>query len=115
MIRPVTSLTPKVAGKVSFKKNNADIAAITRRNEALVNAAGVSLVTGAFTALVMRTCTSSWKNAGILGAGAAAVCTIFMLPNFIQKAVSGMGSKAMEATSKTASVAKPTVRKLARV
>ena len=86
MIQPVNALTPKVLfrgetvndSKESAKKE-------TRKRIALANAAGISVVLGAATTAIARSSTSSWRHAGFIGIGAAAVSMIFLAPGFLYK------------------------------
>jgi len=86
MIQPVNALTPKVM----FRGNSAidskeSIKKETRKNLAIMNAGGISLVLGAATTAIARSNTSSWKHAGYFGIGASLVSMMFLVPGFLYK------------------------------
>ncbi len=86
MIQPVNALTPKVSfrGDASVYEN--PINRKMERRLAVLNAGGISVVTGALTTVIARSYTTSWRHAGGFGIGAAAVAMMFLGPRFLYKA-----------------------------
>ncbi len=85
MIQPVSAFTPKVMfrGDVNGYENP-----VNRKMEkklALLNAGGLSVVTGALTTVIARSYTSSWRHAGGFGAVATGVAMMFLAPRFLYK------------------------------
>ena len=86
MIQPVNAFTPKVLfrgeavndPKESIKKE-------TRKNLALANAAGISVVIGAATTAIARSNTSCWRHAGYFGIGATLASMMFIGPALLYK------------------------------
>lgn len=94
MIKPVCALTPKVLFKGQIGNSENPVNRKTEKQLALLNAGGISSVTGALTAIVARSYTSSWKHALTFGVGAAALTMMFAAPRFMYK--SGINSCAKE-------------------
>lgn len=89
MIQPVNALAPKVF----FKGRNNDYlnSAVseskrTEKNLAIANAAGISSVAGALTAVIARSYTATWKNAGLFGLGGGLITMMFICPKLLYKA-----------------------------
>jgi len=94
MIQPVNALTPKVLCK---GRNNEHGNPVDRKLEkclAILNAGGISAVTGTLTTAIARSYTASWKNAGLFGLGAAFITMMFVCPRFMYK--SGINSYKQE-------------------
>lgn len=84
MIKPINSIPPKVGGvRGQYCKN--PVNRRTEQNLALLNAGGISAVTGAVTTAIARSYTSTWKHAAGFGLGAAFVTMIFVAPRFLYK------------------------------
>lgn len=94
MIQPVSALTPKVLFKGQVGDYENPVNRRTEKQLALLNAGGISSVTGALTAVIARSYTSCWKHALGFGVGAAAVTMMFAAPRFLYK--SGINSYAKE-------------------
>ncbi len=90
MIQPVNALTPKVLFKGGLKGSDASGKFRSEAEEkiALMNAGGISLAVGAAMTAISRSYTSNWKNAGLIGAGAAVIAMTFLVPTFLYKAAS---------------------------
>ena len=52
---------------------------------ALMNAAGVSVISGATATVLCRNITSTWGHAGVLGALTSGVVMMFLAPNLLYK------------------------------
>ena len=85
MIRPVDALAPKVLFKGQIDDSRKSRSLQTKKRIALVNAAGISSVTGGLTTVIARSYTSNWKHAGMIGVGASAVAMMFIGPQFLYK------------------------------
>ena len=85
MIKPIDALTSKATFKRRKSASENPINRKTERNLALINAGGISLVTGALTTMIARSYTSSWKNAIGFGLGATAITMMFVAPHFLYK------------------------------
>ena len=87
MIQPLNALTPKVLFRgddsIKFEANPKKKALKTF---AIIDATGISVGIGAATTAIARSNTSSWKNAGFIGIGAALLSMMFLLPGFLYKA-----------------------------
>ena len=94
MIQPISTLTPKVFRGDSSKRASA---MRTKKRVALLNAGGISIVTGGTATVLARNITSSWGHAGTLGFLAAGVMMMFLAPNFLYK--SGINTNAKETES----------------
>ena len=94
MIHPVNALTPKVLFKGQLNGSENPVNRNTERRLAVMNAGGISAVTGAVTTAIARSYTSTWKHAALFGLGAAAVTMMFVCPRFLYK--SGITSFAKE-------------------
>ncbi len=84
MIRPVDALTPKVLFR-GQTINHGSLKTSAKKRIALINAAGISTVTGGLITVVSRSYTSNWKNAGFIGLASAAVSMMFLGPQFLYK------------------------------
>lgn len=85
MIQPVNALTPKVF----FKGRNDDVnlaSTRTKKRVAIANAAGISTIAGAFTTVIARSYTATWKNAGLFGLGGGLITMMFICPKLMYKA-----------------------------
>ena len=96
MIKPISALTPKVFKGQSSGFGNVSYENPTKKRIALVNAGGISAVAGAATTIFSRSYTSSWRHAGLIGAGAAAITMMFLAPRFLYKAGFNTNTKAKE-------------------
>ena len=79
MIQPIGALTPKVfrgSGSSESIQN-------TKKSIALLNAGGLSAMTGALTTVMARNITSSWAHAGALGFLTASALMMILAPNFL--------------------------------
>ena len=87
MIQPVNALSPEVLFKGETSINSQETSKLlnTRKNLALINATGISVVLGAATTAIARSNTSSWKHAGYFGIGATLVSMMFLGPGFLYK------------------------------
>ena len=101
MIQPVNALTPKVFFKGGLESSRNSVSKddkITSGAEekiALMNAGGISVAIGAAMTAISRSYTSSWKSAGLIGAGAAVVAMTFLVPTFLYKA--GINTRSKDA------------------
>ncbi|MBR6127285.1 hypothetical protein IKQ21_06330 [bacterium] len=86
MIQPVDALTPKVLFKGEFQDLRNPVNLRVEKNIALINSAGISTAIGAAMMAISRSYTSSWKHAGLIGLGAAALSMLFIAPRFLYKA-----------------------------
>ena len=86
MIQPVNALTPKVLFKGEFEDFQNPVNSRVEKNIALINSAGISTAIGAAMMAISRSYTSSWKHAGLIGFGAAALSMLFIAPRFLYKA-----------------------------
>ena len=100
MIQPVNALSPKVSFKGAELRN--PINRKTERRLAIMNAGGLSLVTGAVTTAIGRSFTSSWKNASLIGGAAGILTMLFVCPRLMYRA--GIKSYAKEQYQKFQSV-----------
>ena len=89
MIQPVNAFSPKVLFRGGTEDSKESVKRETRRNLALMNASGISIILGAATTAIARSNTSSWKHAGYFGIGAALISMMFVGPAFMYK--SGVG------------------------
>ena len=86
MIQPVNAFTPKVLFRGETNSESKEyVKRETRRNLALANAAGISVVLGAATTAIARSNTSSWRHAGYFGIGATLISMMFLGPGFLYK------------------------------
>lgn len=85
MIHPVNALAPKVLFKGQLNGSENPVNRRTERRLAILNAGGISAVTGAVTTAIARSYTSTWKHAAMFGLGAAAVTMMFVCPRFLYK------------------------------
>jgi len=92
MIHPVCALTPKAAFRGNDLKN--PVNRKVERRLAILNSAGLSVVTGAVTTAIGRSFTSSWRNAGILGACAGIATMAVICPRMLYR--SGINAYAKE-------------------
>ena len=87
MIQPLNALTPKVLFRGDDGINSIENPRRkTLKTYAIVDATGISVGLGAATMAIARSNTSSWKNAGLFGVGAALLSMMFLLPGFLYKA-----------------------------
>ncbi len=86
MIQPVNALAPKVYFKGQNNDSAKNEAKKTKRNIALINAIGISTIAGAFTSVIARSYTATWKNAGLYGMGAGLLTMMFICPKLLYKA-----------------------------
>ena len=86
MIQPVNALTPKVLFKGELGNYENPVNLRVEKNIALINAGGISTAIGAAMMAVSRSYTSGWKQAGLIGLGAAALSMMFIAPRFLYKA-----------------------------
>lgn len=94
MIQPVNALPPKVLFKGSDSTFENPVNRRTEKRLAMLNAGGISAVTGALTTAIARSYTSSWKRAATFGLGVAAITMLFVCPRFLYK--SGINSYAKQ-------------------
>lgn len=85
MIQPVNALSPKVSYRGSGFENGNPINRKMERKLAILNAGGISIITGALTTAIARSYTASWKSAGIFGIGASAITMLFICPRLLYK------------------------------
>lgn len=85
MIQPVNALSPKVSYRGSRFENQNPINRKMERRLAILNAGGISVITGALTTAIARSYTASWKSAGLFGIGASAITMMFICPRFLYK------------------------------
>ena len=79
MIQPICALTPKV-----FRGSDSSVSAQkAQKRIALLNAGGLSAMTGAATTVISRNVTSSWSHSGALGFLAAVATMMILAPNFM--------------------------------
>jgi len=91
MIQPVNALSPKVLFRGETADSKDAVKKETRKNLALMNAAGIAIILGAATTAIARSNTSSWRHAGYFGIGAALISMMFVGPGLMYK--SGIGVK----------------------
>ena len=108
MIQPVNALAPKVSFKGRELGN--PVNRKMERRLAIMNAGGLSVVTGAVTTAVGRSFTSSWKRAGLIGLGAGILTMVFICPRFMYRA--GIKSYAKEKEMEVFTKEKEVQRKL---
>ena len=85
MIQPVNALTPKVLFRGDTASYENPVNRKMEKKLALMNAGGLSVVTGALTTVIARSYTSSWRHAGGFGVVAAGVAMMFLTPRFLYK------------------------------
>ena len=86
MIQPIGVLAPKTYFKGQSGNYENPEAQKTKKNIALVNAAGFSTVTGAVMMAVARSAVPSWKSAAMIGGTTSALTMMFLAPMFLYKA-----------------------------
>lgn len=84
MIQPIGAFSPRadfrghgVKSKTPQERSKAEVA--------LINAGGISVVAGAFTAAAARNFTSSWANAFVLGVCGTVLAWFVMFPLLVEK------------------------------
>ena len=85
MIQPVNALSPKVSYRGRRSENENPINRRMERRLAILNAGGISVITGALTTAIARSYTASWKSAGLFGVGASVITMLFICPRFLYK------------------------------
>ena len=83
MINPVSIETYGRSSvfKAERRLKNQDVS----KKISVINSAGISTALGALTTAVARTYTTNWKNAGLIGLGAAIASFVIVTPHLLKK------------------------------
>jgi hypothetical protein len=83
MIQPIGAFSPRAEFRGRGVKSQTPQER-SKAQVALINAAGTSVVAGAFTTAVARNYTSSWAHAGILGICGSILSMFFIAPLLVE-------------------------------